>query len=130
MTQHIKRFEVPLGMLGGTLVVLAFVFAATGIPSWIPAALSLRFGVPSPLTGMTRSFVALVSGDVRGAFIWHPLGPFAFAACLAMPVVAVVSWRRERRFRVVATVLQSRIVWIIGVAVIALVWARQIVALG
>lgn len=123
------RLEVPLGVFGASLVVLAFVFAVTGLPSWIPTAPMVRLGVPSPLTGMTRSFVAVASGDVGAAFAWHPLGPPLFAACVALPVIAIVSWSRSSRSRGVARIVRSRAFVIGVVAVTALSWVRQAVAL-
>lgn len=115
--------------MGASLVALAAVFAAIGTPTWIPPALSVRFGVPSPLTGMTRSFIAMVSGDVTAAFAWHLLGPIAFAACIAMPIVAVASLVRGRRFVLLSRTLSSKSVWL-GIGVVTgLAWARQIVSL-
>lgn len=123
------RFEVPFGVFGASLVALAFVFAITGIPSWIPPAPLVRLGVPSPLTGMTRSFVALASGDVRAAFEWHPLGPLLFSACVATPLVAIVSWVGGSRLQPLTRVLHSRAFVISVVAVVVMAWVRQAVAL-
>lgn len=89
--------EVPFGVFGGCLVGSAFLFSLIGIPRWLPQAPMVRVGIPSPLTGMTRSFVALAGGDVVAAFGLHPLGPLLFAACAAMPIVAIASWVRGRR---------------------------------
>ena len=97
-----------------SLVALAFVFASTGIPAWIPPAPLVRLGIASPLTGMTRSFVALASGHIARAFALHPLGPLVFAACLAAPVLAI---------RPVA--LGARFWWCVA-ALFAIVWVRQI----
>lgn len=94
------RLEVPFGVFGAALIALAFVFAATGIPRWIPPALLVRLGLPSPLTGMTRSFVTVASGDLLRAFAAHPLGPPLFVFCLALPVIAACSWARGRRLGV------------------------------
>lgn len=125
----ILRFEVPLGILGAGLVGLAALFAVAGIPNWIPPALTVRFGIPSPLTGMTRSFVATASGDIAAAFLWHPLGPPAFAACVATPMVALASWVRARRFATLSRWLSSRKLWVALAFLTVLVWSRQIVAL-
>jgi len=94
------------------------VFASTGIPSWIPPAPLVRFGIASPFTGMTRSFVALASGHLERAFELHPLGPLVFAACLASPLIAL------RPVHV-----SGRLWWCVG-AVFALAWIRQIVVFG
>lgn len=124
------RLEVPLGVLGAALVGLAVLFAATGIPAWLPRAPLVRLGVPSPLTGMTRSFVAIASGDLWGAFAWHPLGPVVFAACVATPVVAVASWIRARRSARLATAMRSRMLWWSVGLIASAVWVRQIAVLG
>lgn len=121
--------EVPLGSLGALAVVLGAVFAVTGIPSWIPTAPVVHLGVASPTTGMTRSFVALVSGDPARAFVLHPLGPLAFAACIAMPAIAVASWIRGARFVVVSRLLHSTAAWLCVGAVLAAAWVRQIVVM-
>lgn len=118
------RVEVPFGFLGASLVVLAFLFSAVGIPAWIPPAPIVRLGVPSPLSGMTRSFVALASGDLRSSFARHPLGPPAFAVCIAMPLIAITSWARGGRFQPLAHLARSRALWV-GVALLfALAWTR------
>jgi hypothetical protein len=121
------RLEVPLGALGASLVALAALFAALGIPAWIPPAVMVRLGMPSPLTGMTRSFVALASGDVSAAFSRHPLGPILFAACATLPVVALASWLRGRRFEALARLIRSRALWLGFAVAFGLVWVRQIV---
>jgi hypothetical protein len=105
--------------------VLAFVFASTGIPVWLPPAPIVRLGIPSPLTGMTRSFVAMASGNPTAAFAWHPLGPLLFAACVAMPAVALASWIRARRFDQAVRILRA--LWPLLAVMLAVVWARQIV---
>jgi hypothetical protein len=97
-----------------TLVALAFLFARTGIPSWIPPALLVRLGVASPLTGMTRSFVSLASGRVAKAFWWHPLGPLVFATCLGSPLLGRYIAKLGPRF------------WWCVAAMFAIVWIRQI----
>lgn len=114
--------------MGAALVALAALFAAAGTPTWIPPALSARFGIASPFTGMTRSFVAMVSGHIGAAFAWHPLGPVVFTLCIFMPVVAIVSLARARRFALVDAALSSGWLWL-GVGVLILcVWVRQIVS--
>lgn len=129
MRRSIVRFELPLGLMGAALVALAGVFAAVGIPTWIPPALSIRFGIASPFTGMTRSFVAMVSGHIGAAFAWHPLGPLVFTLCVFMPVLAIVSLVRTRRFAFVDAALSSGWLWL-GFGVLTLcVWVRQIVSL-
>ncbi|HVL33816.1 MAG TPA: DUF2752 domain-containing protein [Actinomycetota bacterium] len=122
----VASFEIRLACVAGACVALAFVFARAGIPGWIPPAPMLMLGIPSPLTGMTRSFVALASGDVPRAFWFHPLGPVCFAACV-VSIVAVFRGAvtgRELRLRLPAVHVG------IIVAAIASVWVRQIAVFG
>ena len=128
--RQLLAVEVPLGGLGAAVVALAFVFGLRGIPAWLPAAPLVRLGIASPLSGMTRSFVAFASGDLVRAFGWHPLGPLVFVACCAMATAAVVSWVRSRRFAIVASALRSTAFWSCAAAVFGITWIRQIFVLG
>jgi uncharacterized protein DUF2752 len=127
---ELMRLEVPLALLGASLIAAAFAFARVGIPSWIPPATTARAGLPSPLTGMTRSFVAMASGHVGAAFRWHPLGPVVFAACVLGVGVAVVSWRRGRRMELLQRALAKRWLWWSVAVAFAGVWVRQIIWFG
>lgn len=127
--RNLLRVEVPFAALGIVVVACALTFSITGIPRWIPPALVVRAGIPSPLSGMTRSFVALASGEIGAAFAWHPLGPLVFGICVAMPVIACASWLRGRRFAVLTSVASAKATWIAVSFVAAAVWARQIVVL-
>lgn len=117
------RLEVPLGVFGATLVAVAFAFAGVGIPAWIPPAPMARAGVASPLTGMTRSFVATASGDLEAAFRWHPLGPVLFAVCVLAAGVATISWVRGRRIEYLRRLLGRRGLWMGVAAIFSAAWA-------
>jgi hypothetical protein len=78
---------------------------------------------------MTRSFVALISGDVAAAFAWHPLGPVVFVLCAVMPLVAIVSLARGRRLALVDAAISSSRFWLGAGTLTALVWIRQIATL-
>lgn len=65
--------------------------AALGDLCWFHAA----FGLPCPLCGMARSFVALAHGDAAAAVRFHPGGPLLFAAMLAFAVGALVALVRR-----------------------------------
>lgn len=124
------RLEVPLGLLGFACVAGAVVFAVSGVPAWIPPAPLVRAGVPSPLTGMTRSFVAVVRGDVGAAFLWHPLGPLVFAVCVGAAAMAAISVVRGTRSELVGRILGRRALWYAVAVAFAAVWVRQIVVIG
>lgn len=128
--RRLLHIEVPFGILGAAAVASAGVFAAIGIPVWIPLAPMVRLGVPSPLSGMTRSFVALAGGDVTAAFAWHPLGPLAFVACAALPVVAIASWVAGHRLEVLSRLVRRTSLWVAFSVIAAAAWLRQIIALG
>lgn len=122
-------FDFRVGAIASALLVLAFVFSATGIPRWIPPAPLAVAGIPSPLSGMTRSIVALAGGDLRAAFGWHPLGPPLFVSLLAASVVCALTLARGRRIGVLDRFLSRRAVWACVAAAFTLAWIRQIVAL-
>ena len=117
-----------VGLLGGALIACALLFAAFGTPP-LPPGPMVAFGVPSPLTGMTRSFVALAGGHVTHAFALHPLGPLCFAACILAVVNLAMERRRGygRRAAVVQRALDIPYApWLLALAFGA-VWVRQIV---
>jgi hypothetical protein len=118
-----------LGAFGAVVIGLSALFSFTGIPSWLPPALLVRFGVPSPLTGMTRSFVALVSGDLSAAFAWHPLGPVCFVACASLLPLAALSTWSARSSKFLSRVGASRAFWLTVAGAFALAWVRQIIVL-
>ena len=114
------------GVLGGVLLACAFVFAAFGTPP-LPPGPMVAFGVPSPLTGMTRSFVALAGGHVTHAFALHPLGPLCFAACILAVVNLAIERRHGRRAAIVRRALDIPYApWLLALAFTA-AWVRQIV---
>jgi hypothetical protein len=114
------------GLLGAALVSCAFIFATFGTPP-LPPGPMVALGVPSPLTGMTRSFVALAGGDVINAFALHPLGPLTFAACVIAFVNLAIERRNGRRASIVQRVVSiPHAPWLLAFAFVA-VWIRQIV---
>lgn len=122
------RTDIQLATFSAGVLVLTMVFAAQGrIPRWIPPAPMMMLGVPSPLTGMTRSFVALARGDLAGSLRWHPLGPALFVACLmAVAVPFVPSLRRGLARLAVPGRRRTLAIVIVGLAMAA-AWVRQIV---
>lgn len=127
--REVLRVELPIGATGGMLIGLAATFAVLGTPP-LPPALLVALGIPSPLTGMTRSFVALASGDVMASLAWHPLGPLAFLACATAVAVAGLSLLRGRRLVALGRLLADRRLWAVGGAAVMLAWVRQIAVLG
>ncbi len=124
-----RRVDLHLALLGATLVACAFAFAAFGTPT-LPPAPMVMLGVPSPLTGMTRSFVALAQGHVVDALVLHPLGPLCFGACVLAMVSFATTLHTGRRPAAIERVLRMRHGAPIVAALFAAVWARQIVVYG
>ena len=118
--------DVWFGLLGAALIACALAFAAFGTPPLPPAPMVVA-GVPSPLTGLTRSFVALAGGHVVRAFAMHPLGPPCFLACLLAVVNLVRTRGTGRRLAIVDRLLLVPYApWLVALA-FAVVWVRQIV---
>ncbi|WP_229753690.1 DUF2752 domain-containing protein [Paenibacillus segetis] len=40
------------------------------------------FGIPSPACGMTRAYMSLLQGDIRAAWIYHPLFLMPILICV------------------------------------------------
>lgn len=79
-----------LGLLALGYATL-FVVLASGR---VPCAFAQTTGHPCPGCGTTRSALALLHGDVLGAFRWNPLGPVVIGA---MFVIAADSLRLVAR---------------------------------
>jgi hypothetical protein len=92
------------------LVLGAAAAAQLGIAAWLTPAtagtagdghgalcwLVAVTGQRCPFCGMTRSFVALMHGDVAGALFWHPAGPLLAAAMAALVVAVATAALRAR----------------------------------
>lgn len=86
-------------------------------------------GVPCPGCGMTRSFAALIRGDLLSAVILNPMGPILFLACLFQAPYRIIEytgvwdrsplWNRFRRGLMAST-------WII-VAGLTVVWMARLI---
>jgi len=85
-------------------------------------------GVPCPGCGLTRSFAALIRGDLLKAVILNPMGPVLFLACLFQVPYRIIEyvgvWDRSPlwdRFRRVLTAF----LWII-LAGLTVVWTLRL----
>jgi hypothetical protein len=124
-----RRIDVHAGALGLSLLTCAALFAALGTPP-LPPAPMVVLGVPSPLTGMTRSFVAVAEGRLTDAFVLHPLGPLCFAACALAAVSLTVTAARGRRPAAVERIVALPHRGVIVAASFLAAWVRQIVVFG
>ncbi len=66
MKDKLKRIIVP-----AVLSILGYMLVATFLGSLCPFRQMTGFSCPG--CGMTRAYRALLSGDIRGAFYYHPL---------------------------------------------------------
>ena len=80
MTDQMREHKIIRDMI--PLLAAFMIFAVMFQLGIYRCPLDFLVGIPCPLCGMTRAFVALVGGDVAGAFYYHPLWP------LALPAVA------------------------------------------
>lgn len=123
-----RSADLSIGVLAVGLLAVAAALALTGaggLPG-APEALLLKVGLASPLTGMTRSFIATIQGDLARAIYFHPLGPLCVLACLiAAANLAVITIRGER-LALLDRLVRIRASWLAVAAVFVAVWARQI----
>jgi hypothetical protein len=124
-----RRTDVHAGVLGLSIVACAVLFAVFGTPQ-LPPAPMVVLGVPSPLTGMTRSFVAVAEGRLIHAFVLHPLGPLCFAACALAAVSLTITALRGRRPAVVDRIVALPRGGVVVAAMFLAAWMRQIVVFG
>lgn len=59
-------------------------------------------GIPCPGCGMTRAFLALLRGDVRKAFYWHPLFPLVILIFLVFLL--------KRKYKVIENIWQNKLI--------------------
>jgi len=68
-------------------------------------------GIPCLFCGMTRSFLAMGSLDLGGAFSFHPLGPALFVSLVCLAMALIVSLVMRRRIRIsVSRALRRRLI--------------------
>jgi len=74
-----------LALLGGVMLPLAgaWLFNQNILTyPWETCLFQRMFGIISPSCGLTRSFQAIVRGDMATAFSYHLFGPILFVICL------------------------------------------------
>jgi hypothetical protein len=125
LERHRTSADLWFGLLGASLIACAVAFAVLG-PLPLPPAPMVLIGIPSPLTGMTRSFVALAGGHLGTAFAFHPLGPLTFVACIVAVVNLSAMFRTGRRLAIVDALVSKRYTWALIALAFGVVWLRQI----
>lgn len=103
-----------LGAVAAVLLVAACVLAASGI------GCPIRFvtGVPCPGCGLTRAWLALLSGEPLAAFAFHPLFWAAPAAVVLAVLSGLIPPGVARRLALVACILM--------IAAFLVVWALRL----
>jgi uncharacterized protein DUF2752 len=110
-------------------------------PSWAAAGpplcpFRLLTGLPCPGCGLTRSLVSLLHGDLSAAVFFHPLGPVAAGAVLAVVFVELRRTWQAGNAGVLAPAPPSnrcagraqainRLGWL-GVAAVLVVWLLRL----
>jgi len=88
-------------------------------------------GLPCPSCGMTRSVVAILDGDIRGALLLNPLGVPALLFLLVTPlwILTDLILRRQsfyKEYRRAETILRKPSVAIIAVILVLANWVWSI----
>ena len=113
--------------LRGTGLSLDYSVAGIGSPLSYGCPLYALTGIPCLLCGLTRSFLAMGGLDVRGAFVFHPLGPFLYglAAASAVATASMVMARKRPVLRL-GSESKRRLV-AAGAAVLVLAWFVKLI---
>jgi hypothetical protein len=116
------------GILGAAGVLPAL--WSRGLNPMPPCLFHLATGQPCPFCGGTRSFVAMMHGDIGLAATLYPIGPLLFLALLVVTAYAAGSLVSGRRVRARLDRRTTRALIVVGVAVLALNWAAKLFVLG
>jgi hypothetical protein len=109
-----------------TLGVAQVAIFAAGARAW-SCPIRAVSGLPCPSCGLTHSLAALARGDLAGSVAYHPLGPVAAAALLALTVAAVApSGLRDRLVVVVRAVEEKAALDLVLLVVLLAAWARAL----
>ena len=89
-------------IIGLSVFAVMFAFGIYRCP------LNFLFGIPCPLCGMTRAFMALAKGDIAGAFYYHPLWPLAIptAVFFVLNYLELIH-PSERAFHIICGLLEA-----------------------
>lgn len=80
-----------------TLILGVWTQRGGTLPSQSFCVSVLAFGEECPGCGLTRSFVAMGSGNLAGAILLNPLGPVLLAGVIALLLMRVVKLFVHRR---------------------------------
>jgi uncharacterized membrane protein YfcA len=133
-TAHRVRGAEPAVAIAGTAVLGAsFTLSqlwARGVNPMPPCMFHLLTGQPCPFCGGTRSFVALVRGDVGAAVHVFPIGPLLFLALVIAVAYSIWSLVTGTRVRVRMEPRLVRALTVLGLAILLANWVSKILILG
>jgi hypothetical protein len=117
----LRRTVVPAQIPYRLLVALALLAALLipdGALDHAPFTCPFRLltGLPCPTCGLTRSWIALVHGNLSGSLSVHPLGPVTVVAAILF-VMGV-----HARYPAVTALLRSRPLWAVCVFAWVAIW--------
>jgi hypothetical protein len=110
-----------LGLPAGLALLRLLDFAGLGLP---PCLFKQVTGLPCATCGLTRMVRALATGDLAGAFYWHPV---AASLLLGAPLAAVWDLQRAWRGRPLPRVPDTLMVRCAAAGLFLGTWALQIV---
>lgn len=92
---RVARFAFPLWFPLG-LGIACGIVALAWYQGYLLCPVAFLTGYPCPSCGMTRAFSAILSGNFRAAFTYHPLGPVVALGAATYVVAAAVRHVRGR----------------------------------
>jgi hypothetical protein len=103
---------------------------AQGLNPVPPCIFHTVTGLPCPMCGGTRSFVAMAHGDLAAAIHVFPIGPLMFFALLALVVYSVWAVTTGRRLQLLVEPRLRRGLAMTALALLAANWAAKLFVLG
>ena len=130
---RVRGPEPVVALAGTALLGTSFTLSqlwARGVNPMPPCLFHAVTGQPCPFCGGTRSFVAMIRGDVGAAAHVFPIGPLLFAAVVVAVLYSVYSLVSGRKIRVRMDPGLVRALTVLGVAILVANWVSKLLILG